>query len=202
MTSAPCSTPWLTSWTPCWTEPDMPAAFGGPHCRLLQRPPPPPAQKTPLPPKRGPSCCPQPAAFPTAAPCGAERTFQNLTSQQSPLTPAMCDLMGGPCFSDRDPGKSFLSRKSGGQASGVPSLSTPHPCFKCLCQGPLGCPPCSSGALRGWRWRCVWPGPGRCTQDVSRAGACSHHQRYPASLGPRLCLPSARQSCLRQCWWD
>ena len=133
--------------------------------------PSPPAQKTPPPPKRGPSCHPQPAAIPTAAPCRAEGTFQNLTSQQSPPTPPqVCNLRGGPCFSDRDPGKSFLSWKNGGQASGVPSL---YPTTSPVSQVPVprspGHPPCGPGTLRGWRRQGIWPSPHRCTQDVSRA---------------------------------
>lgn len=156
MTSAPCSTPWLTSWTPCWTEPDLPAAFGGPHHRLPQRPPPPPAQRTPLLPGRGPACRPQPAAIPTAAPCGAERTFQNLTSQQSPLPPLQC------VFWREDPASQTgtLVRASypGRVVAGLLGclLCPPPPVSQVPVPRSPGRPPCSPGALRGWRRRCVW----------------------------------------------
>lgn len=41
--------PWLTSWMLCWTEPDLPAAFGSAYHHLPQCPPPfpPSAEDTP-----------------------------------------------------------------------------------------------------------------------------------------------------------
>lgn len=163
----------------------------------------PSAQKTPPPPERGPFCRPQPAAVPTAAPCRAEGTFQNLTSQQStPTPPPACNLRGGPCFSDRGPGKSFLSWKSGGRASGVPSLYPPtFPVSQVPVPRSPGRPPCGPGTLRGWRRQCVWPGPHRCAQDVSRARGLLSLSAAPSQPRARPCLPSERQSCLQRGRW-
>lgn len=146
---------------PCWTEPDLLAARSSAHRDLPQPLPFPRHGRRPCRPSGVPPAAPSQRLSALglweAAPRGAEGTRQNLTPQQSPLP--VCNLTGRPCLLDRDPGENFLSRKKEVVARLLGYLlCPPSVSIKPLCQGPLATH-CAVLAPRGWRRRCVCPGP-------------------------------------------